>query len=161
MKKYIASILAFVLLLGLNPNTEIVLANNNQQTIRIEGDASVENVPGITSRFGTSGRILTGTYSHSLFLTLGGVFVGGMTTQAWWEVDTNRNLRGFGHQQMRVTSGPMSVRTPTIHIYVSRMPQPSVAWLGFQGDFLTLFESHTILHDFHMYNHGNYSFRRR
>jgi hypothetical protein len=155
MKKMTALILAFVMLLGLSYTSVFAKTNNHEAMITFGGDVSEDNIPGLSVRNGSSGRMLTRVGTTTV--NLSGVIIGWMETQAFWEIDTGRNI--IGH-------GPMLMRTSTvspryfhgIELGANHIPHPTVAWVSFNGYILTEFGYSGINHNYHMYNNGTYAY---
>jgi len=162
MRKYLAAILSLTIFLGLNPNSGIIFANPQDATSNIFVIESYEDVPGIASRDGGSGRMLSRVNQTPVVLRAGGGTVGFFTTQTWWEVDLNRNMRGFGVQQMQATRGPHHTiaMAPRAEIFGSFMPHPTTASVTLRGTFFSgpFSAAHRMYHGYRMYTHGTHSF---
>jgi len=166
MRKFVASVLALVFLLGLGSNMGAIFANDHDG-IYVEECGSYEDAPGIPydgARWAGSGRMATRRNSHDFGVSWMGnslVHIGTMETQAWWEVDDRLNMRGFGPEFMSIRPGALHHigLQPRIEVYVNRLPHPQTAWVGFQGTFFTLIDIHIVLHDYHMHTNGTYTFR--
>ena len=162
-RKLINLLTGSIMLFGITLVPNVIYADSLGYST-IGGDTPYEHAPALRERFGTSGRMTTRVNRNTYFLggrQLAEMAVGTLTTQAWWEVDERLNMRGFGGQQMNVARGPQHLVhwNPEVRIFVSRMPHPTVAWWGVQGTFMTPFQNHIILHEYHMYTRGVYSFR--
>jgi len=162
LKKSISIILMTTLIFGLSTIT--VSAFFGDRAVFAEGAESYENVPGIPvlgTRQGTSGILLTRQNTTRLNLNMTGVLVGTMTTRGWWEVDTRGNLLGHGSHSMSVARGPQhcTLSNPRIEVLGNWRPQPTTAFLSFQGTFASFAHAHFVTHSYHMHANGTYSFR--
>ena len=163
-RRLLALIMAMVFVISSSVMVSAFFDNNPAGTytelIYVEDAIHHEDIFDISPRFGTSGRLLTRSYTTRTDGLFG--VLGTMTTQAWWEMDTNARMIGFGPAHMSITRGPQhsTFLEPRIEISAMHMPIPSNAYIYILGTFFSFAEMHFAGHQYNMWTTGGYTFAR-
>ena len=145
-------------------STNILLSNDKlRPSITLTTVEYYDNAEGVNDKATGSGKMTTAreTYDVTHYDVALSYEVGSSISQAWWELDQNLNIVGYGPEYMSVVRKPAAILEPRIYLVGSTMPHPSTARVQFNSEHFSFAEVTFVGQTFFMYNDGRYGYEVR